>query len=59
MFELKMSLNEETLISLFDRGSHSANDIQKVLLEYMKSIFSVIKITNTASEFNLKLQGYQ
>ena len=59
-----MCLNVETLISLFDTYvasilnygcevwcSHSANDVEKVHLEYIKSILGVRKITNTASVY--------
>ena len=59
-----MCLNVETLISLFDTyvasilnygcevwGSHSANDVEKVHLEYIKSILGVRKNTNTASVY--------
>ena len=59
-----MCLNVETLLSLFDTyvasilnygcevwGSHYANDVEKVHLEYKKSILSVRKNTNTASVY--------
>ena len=59
-----MCLNVETLISLYDTyvasilnygcevwDSHSANNVEKVHLEYIKSILGVRKNTNTASVY--------